>query len=90
MTTPTPRKKPAHPPRVNIRVVREMQAITTSGLRDRIAENGVDRTEAHIRGVELGHQNLSPELRAAWAKALGIKASDLIVPENGNGHGDAA
>jgi hypothetical protein len=84
MTTPPPRKRPAHPPRVNIRVVREREAITVAQLRDRIAEFGVERTEGHLRGVELGQQNLSPELRAAWARALGIKFSDVIVPENGN------
>jgi hypothetical protein len=85
-----PRVKPPFPPRCNLRVLRDSHGISIAGLRDRIAENGVDVSEAHIRNVELGHQNLSSELRAAWARALGIKPTDVIVPDGCNGNGGAA
>jgi transcriptional regulator with XRE-family HTH domain len=80
------RSKPAFPPRCNIRVLREKDGLSVAQLRDRIAEFGVDVSESHIRNVELGHQNLTSGLRAAWAKAVGIKYADLIVPD---GNGDA-
>ena len=87
MTAPAqrkPRHKPPFPPRVNIRVLREIQAISVPELRDRICENGyVLNDDSTIRNIELGHQFLRPPLRAAWAKALGIKPADMIAPENG-------
>lgn len=90
MTAPAqrrPRNKPEFPPRVNLRVLREAQGFSVSDLTSRIAENS-DREydDSHIRNVELGHQNMSPQLKVAWAKALGIKAADVILPENGNGN----
>jgi hypothetical protein len=92
MTAPAqrkPRHKPPFPPRVNVRVLREIQAISVSELRDRICENGyVLNDDSTIRNIELGHQFIRAPLRAAWAKALGIRPADLIAPENGNGHGE--
>ena len=98
MTAPAQRKqrskerpKPSTPPRVNVRVLREIQAISVSELRDRICENGyVVNDDSTIRNIELGHQFIKPALKAAWAKALGIKPADMIAPENGNGEDEAA
>jgi len=81
-------EKPQHPPLVPLRVLREHLPLTMAQFRDRVAENGIDRSESHLRNLELGHQHFTPEVRAAWARALGITPGDIILPENVNGNGD--
>jgi len=88
MTAPAKRRnraKPASPPRVNIRIVREVQGLSVADLALRINEHGFPLTNDNtIRNVELAHQYGSRPLMVAWAKALGIQPADVILP-NGNG-----
>ena len=93
MTAPAKRRKPPakpdHAPLVTVRTLRDSLGIPVSELVDRIAEHGGRRYDrSTISNIELGHQFLKPEMRAAWEKALGIQPGALILPpgSNGNGH----
>jgi hypothetical protein len=53
---------------------------TQDELRERIAEQGVRVTAAHLANVELGHQRASDALLIAWAHALGLNSLDVWQP----------
>lgn len=59
------------PYRVNV------ASMTLEQLAERIREQGVPVTAAHLSNVELGHQRASDRLLAAWARALGLAPMDV-------------
>ena len=86
MATPQQRKYPAHPPRVNIRAVREAYGLTRADLVQRITEQGCKVSEHTIRGVENSNQFVGNAIMTAWARALKLNPADIILPpSNGNG-----
>lgn len=82
------RKYPAHPPRVNIRAVREAYGLSRADLMQRIAEQGCEVSEHTIRGVENSNQFVGNKVITAWARALKLNPADIILPPSGsNGNG---
>ncbi|TDO18182.1 helix-turn-helix protein [Mycobacterium sp. BK086] len=60
-------------PMVRIKDVRIGLGLSQVQLADRIAELGVEITDAGISNVENGNKKASDRLLIAWAKALGIE-----------------
>lgn len=58
---------------VRIRDLRQAHGLTMVQLSERIAEHGVQITEAGISNVENGNKKASDRLLTAWAKALGLQ-----------------
>jgi transcriptional regulator with XRE-family HTH domain len=58
---------------VRLKEIRIALGLSQVQLRDRIAEHGVDITDAGISNVENGNKKASDRLLTAWAKALGIE-----------------
>ena len=91
MTAPAKRQKQKHPPLVSIRAIREAYGLSPADLVQRIAEQGHHvSNQSTIRGVENGTYRPGNELMIAWAKALRLNPTDVILPENGNGDEAAA
>lgn len=64
-------------PMVRIREVRRAHGLTMRQLSERIAEQGVEITEAGISNVENGNKKASDRLLTAWARALGLQPLDV-------------
>lgn len=60
-------------PMVRIKEVRIAHGLSQLQLAERIAEQGVEITDAGISNVENGNKKASDRLLTAWAKALGIE-----------------
>lgn len=60
-------------PMVRIKDLRLAHHLSQSQLAERIAEQGVEITEAGISNVENGNKKASDRLLGAWAKALGVE-----------------
>jgi len=58
---------------VRIKEVRMAHGLSQTQLAERIAEQGVEITDAGISNVENGNKKASDRLLTAWAKALGIE-----------------
>lgn len=58
---------------VRIKDVRLAHGLSQGQLAQRIAEHGVEITDAGISNVENGNKKASDRLLIAWAKALGIE-----------------
>jgi transcriptional regulator with XRE-family HTH domain len=67
---------------VPLRALREAHALTTAELAARIAEFGVDVHPDSLINIELGRKGVSNALRAAWARALGIKPLDIRLADD--------
>lgn len=80
MTTGTKVRERITPPTVTIRILREAHGLTIPALVARIEEQGVSVSADHISNCELGWKRPSNALLHAWAKALGIKRLDLLLP----------
>ena len=90
MTAPAQRKKPKHPPLVTLRAVREAYGLSRDDLAQRISEQGgVTGNASTIRVVETCNAKPSNELITAWARALRLNPTDVILPPNGS-DGEAA
>lgn len=87
MTAPAKRKKPLHAPLVNIRSVREAYGLSLEDLAQRISEQSHPTTASTLRGVETANGPVSNKLITAWARALRLNPTDIILPPNGNGNG---
>lgn len=91
MTSPGQRRpKPKHPPLVTLRALREAYGLSREDLAQRIAEQGYGLPSvATIGTIENCHEWASNELITAWAKALRLNPTDVILPpgrsERGNG-----
>lgn len=64
-------------PMVRIKQVRIDHNLSQAQLAERIAEQGVEVTDAGISNVENGNKKASDRLLNAWAKALGIDPLDV-------------
>ena len=62
---------------IRIRELRRAHGLTMAQLAERIAEHGVQITEAGISNIECGNKQASERLLIAWAKALGVSALDV-------------
>jgi transcriptional regulator with XRE-family HTH domain len=62
---------------VRIKDMRLAHGLTMRQLSERIAEHGVDISEAGISNVENGNKKASDRLLTAWAKALGLQPLDV-------------
>lgn len=58
---------------VRVKEVRIALGLSQVQLAERIAEKGVEITDAGISNVENGNKKASDRLLIAWAKALGIE-----------------
>jgi transcriptional regulator with XRE-family HTH domain len=68
------------PPLVSIRAVREAYGLSAQDLITRIGEQGVEvGNTSTIRNVELGHKRPSNRLLVAWAKALRLSPTDIVL-----------
>jgi transcriptional regulator with XRE-family HTH domain len=84
------RPKPAFPPRVPIRAVREAYGLSAADVADRMAEQGYEITAGAIRDFETANQWPSSGAVIAWAKALKLNPVDVVVAPRTNGNGGAA
>lgn len=64
-------------PMVRIKQVRIDHNLSQSQLAERIAEQGVEVTDAGISNVENGNKKASDRLLNAWARALGLDPLDV-------------
>lgn len=62
---------------VTLRTLREAHGLDSRQLAERITEQGLDVHPDTVLNVELGHKRASVRLRAAWARALGLKPMDI-------------
>lgn len=60
-------------PMIRIKDLRLAHGLSQTELSDRIAEFGVEITDAGISNVENGNKKASDRLLTAWAKALGVE-----------------
>lgn len=58
---------------VRIKELRIAHGLSQGQLAERIAEYGVEITDAGISNVENGNKKASERLLTAWAKALGVE-----------------
>jgi transcriptional regulator with XRE-family HTH domain len=58
---------------VRVKEIRVALGLSQAQLSERIAEQGVEITDAGISNVENGNKKASDRLLIAWAKALGIE-----------------
>jgi transcriptional regulator with XRE-family HTH domain len=58
---------------VRIKDLRIAHGLSQPQLAERIAEQGVEITDAGISNVENGNKKASDRLLTAWAKALGVE-----------------
>lgn len=65
------------PPLVTLRTLREVAALTSPQLAERIAEHGIDVHPDSILNIERGKRGASGPLLAAFAQAYGIKSVDI-------------
>lgn len=62
---------------IRIRELRRAHGLTMAQLAERIAEHGVQITEAGISNIECGNKQASERVLTAWAKALGLSPLDV-------------
>lgn len=91
MTSPAQRRpKPKHPPLVTLRALREAYGLSREDLAQRITEQGGKATASTIRVVENCHEWPGNELITAWARALRLNPTDVILPPARGSNGDEA
>lgn len=64
-------------PMIRIKELRLAHGLSQGQLAERIAEQGVEITDAGISNVENGNKKASDRLLTAWARALGVEALNV-------------
>lgn len=65
------------PAMVSLRSLREAKGLDSRQLAELIRKEGVRVHPDHLLNVELGHKRASAPLLAAWARALGIRPTEI-------------